>query len=233
MKTTRTISWLSFSVLRSLQNNRRGLPLLLLPLLAWQGPVAAQAPGGRRVAAADSLHLPLTKPSSRRNAFKINPLSLAAGQLSVFYERALTDQTSVVVGYGVGANNGGFGRKLENGGCTYRRATVEVRRYWKKPALRGFYAGPYLRLTQLRESYFKKEPPGQNVNGSWQTQQALIWIPGVMAGYQLMTKRFVLDGFVGLQAQLVAGTLLRSNQVVEGMTSAVGLRVGVAVGMPF
>ena len=240
MKTTCTIFSLPFSVLRGLQNNGPELRLCgLLLLLGWPGPAAAQGPGtgpgaAAKAAVPDSLQpASATSPTRQRNALKINPLSLAAGQLSAFYERALTKQISVVAGYGVGGNKANFGRQLENGGCTYQRVTVELRRYWKKQALAGFYVGPYLRLTQLRESYFEELPPSQRVNGSWRTRQALIWVPGVLAGHQLLTKRFVLDSFVGLQAQLVAGTLQSSNQVVEGMTSALALRVGVAVGMPF
>jgi hypothetical protein len=169
----------------------------------------------------------------RRNAIKINPLSLAAGQLSAFYEHAFGNRVSAVVGYGIGGNTSNFGSTLAQGGCTYRRGTLEVRRYWGGNGIKGWYTGPYLRVSQLRASYFEEEPAGQHVTGSWKVEQSLIWIPGIMVGHQLLTRRFAFDAFAGLQGQFVADELKSTNQVVEGMTSAVGLRVGLAVGLPF
>ena len=229
MKTTRYVTTMPLhSSHGRLRGQRWAWLCALLLLLGWTAPALGST------VAADSLHRPAkAAPETRHNVLKINPLSLAVGQLSVFYEHAFSARLSVVVGYGIGANNYSFGSRLEHGGCTYQRGTVEVRRYWRNQGLRGWYTGPYLRVAQLRESHFTADPPGQHLIGSWQTQQALIWVPGFMIGHQLVTRWFVLDSFAGLQAQVVAGSLNRSNQVVEGMTSAVALRVGLTVGVPF
>lgn len=73
----------------------------------------------------DSLSTP-KKPvvQARSNRLKINPFSLLAGQLSLFYERALTPQTAIVVGYGRGGNTDNFGRQLQPGGAIYQRLTL-------------------------------------------------------------------------------------------------------------
>ena len=181
----------------------------------------------------DSSRTSQNAPATRHNIIKINPLSLSVGQLSVFYEHALTRQVSAVVGYGIGGNNFSFGSALAQGGCTYQRGTLEIRRYWGKNGIKGWYTGPYLRVSQLRVSHFEPNPAGQHVTGSWQVQHSLVWMPGILAGHQWLIRRFAFEVFAGLQGQIVAGTLDRSNQVVEGMTSPVSYRVGLTVGLPF
>jgi hypothetical protein len=176
-----------------------------------------------------------TNTSLRPSVVKINPISLLAGQVSAFYERALTDSLSIVIGYGMGSNLWNFGTRLPPGGCTYQRVTLETRYYWKGKALTGFYAGPYLRVARLTESYFLVASPGKAIGMSagpaeTATHQALIWMPGGLIGHQIQNKRFTLDSFVGLQFQFVSGTLNRSNQVVEAMSSPFVARVGISLG---
>ena len=180
----------------------------------------------------------LTNAGLRQSVVKINPLSLLVGHLSASYERVLTDSLSIVIGYGMGSNRWNFGTQLYEGGCTYQRITLEARYYWKGNVLNRFYVGPYLRFSRLTESYFVLDSQGksiQNSDGNRQTATHLagIWIPGVQVGRQVQKKRFCLDGFVGLQLQLVSGTLNRSNQLVEAMTGLFMVRTGLNLGLAF
>lgn len=215
---------------------RASLLLLALRLLGSET-AFAQAPGtvtpqSARPATADSTSQfsEASRVQPSRNVFKINPLSLLAGGVSVFYERAITKHTSLVVGYGSVGKHFGFSNEIAQGSSLFRRGTIEVRHYWAGTAPGGFYTGPYLRVGQLRDSYYAKTDP---TNGSWKLEQAVIIAPGLLAGYHLVQKHFALDGFAGLQAQVVNGSLQSSNQVVEGFISSVALRVGLTVGLPF
>ena len=207
------------------------LRVLLLGLfLCWVHQTKAQ------VVRADSLAKPaVSGPHPRHNVIKINPLSLAVGSFSLFYEHSLTSRLSVVVGYGSAGRDFGFSNQIDNGKYNLRRGTVELRRYWSrgKGPLSGLYAGPYLRAGALQESRHVDDPPGQHITGRWQTNTAFVWAPGVMGGYQLVARWVAIDAFVGLQAQIVSGNLAGSNEVVQGLTSAVAPRVGLTVGIPF
>ena len=172
-------------------------------------------------------------PALRHNIIKFNPLSLMAGGISVFYERVLTPHASVVAGYGSGGPGFGFRRELVKDEFTYRRGTVEFRYYFRGQGAGGLYAGPYLRAGTLRVSHFEPDPPTQHLTGTYQIRQATVWVPGALVGYQLLRKWLALDAFVGLQAQVLSGTVNRGNQVVEGLTSPVALRTGLTVGVPF
>ncbi len=179
----------------------------------------------------------LTDAGFRQSVVKINPLSLLIGHLSASYERVLTDSLSIVIGYGMGSTRWNFGTQLYEGGCTYQRVTLEARYYWKGNVT-GFYVGPYLRFSRLTESYFVLDTQGKSIPNSDGTRQtathlAGIWIPGIQVGRQIQKKRFCLDGFVGFQLQLVDGTLTRSNQFVEAMTSLFMLRAGLNIGFAF
>ena len=204
--------------------------LLLGLFLCWGQQTKAQ------IVRADSLAKPVTSgPYPRHNIIKINPLSLAVGSFSLFYEHSITSRLSVVVGYGSAGRDFGFSNQIDNGKYKLRRGTVEMRRYWGrgKGPLSGLYAGPYLRAGALQESSHVDDPPGQHVTGRWQTKMAFIWAPGLMGGYQLVARWVAVDAFVGLQAQVVSGNLAGSNQVVQGLTGAVALRAGLTVGIPF
>jgi hypothetical protein len=209
---------------------------IFLSMVALSGSLIAQTtqpnfPTRQTYQVTDSLHtekLMIAKTSDNR--LKVNPFSLLLGQLSVFYERGLTKHTSLVVGYGRGGNKADFGRQLEPGGVTYRRVTLEVRRYWTTKQLTGFYLGPYLRWSRLTVNRSVNNQQGipQTTN-----EQANIWIPGLMVGHQLIKKWFCLDGFVGVQRQVVVGSLVTSNQLGEGMTAAFAPRIGLSVGIAF
>ena len=208
------------------QSRRRPMIFPLIALLLGTRLAAAQTP-------APPAPAPAAGPALRHNIIKFNPLSLLAGGVSVFYERLLTPHVSVVVGYGSGGPGFGFRRELATGEYTYRRGTVEARYYFGRRGPAGLYAGPYLRGGTLRAMQFEPDPPTQYLTGTYQTRQATVWVPGALVGYQLLRKWVAIDAFVGLQAQLLDGTVNRSNQVVEGMTSPVALRTGLAVGVPF
>ncbi|SNC66109.1 hypothetical protein SAMN06265337_1501 [Hymenobacter gelipurpurascens] len=207
----------------------------LLGLLLTGGPAA----GSAQVSASSPIGLPAPAdsvgaptPRLRHNVLKVSPV-LFLGVLSVFYERALTDRVSVVVGFGAGGTNRDFGRTYEQGDFTFRRGTVEVRRYWKQ-GLRGFYAGPYLRVGTLRESYAYYLPPGPPGPVGWREQQARLWTPGVMLGHQLLTRWFALDTFLGLQSTRGGQAWVGANGVPEGMASSkLAVRVGLSIGVPF
>lgn len=198
----------------------------------------------------DSLTQPLTsvidvhqKPipsvaENRLNRIKINPFSLSVGQLSLFYERSLTKHVTLVAGYGMGGNRANFGTRLEAGGATYRRVTLEVRRYWQPNRWAGLYAGSYVRINRLTVSQFLYDQQGtalKNNSGDRLTysRQAYVWAPGVLAGVQLTAKRFCFDGFLGVQRQLSDGASLGSNQLLEAMTAAWAVRIGGSVGIAF
>ena len=207
---------------------RRSLPLVALllgvRLAAAQSPVPTALPAGTA---------PEAGPALRYNIIKFNPISLIVNSVSVFYERLLTPHVSVVVGYSCGGPGYGFRRELGTGQYLFRRGTAEARYYFGKRGGAGLYAGPYLRAGTLRESHFEPDPPTQHFTGTNKTAQATLWVPGVLVGYQIMRRWVAIDAFAGLQAQFVDGTINRSNQVVEGMTSPVTLRTGLTVGVPF
>lgn len=174
---------------------------------------------------------------SRYNVVKINPFSLLAGQLSLFYERSLTPTIACTLGYGMGGNRTNFGRQLEPGGAIYQRGTLELRRYWSGRRLIGFYTGPYLRLSRLTSSQFVYDSGGNAIRNSagvrlTTNQRTFIWIPGVMAGGQASIRRFYFDAFLGLQRQLATGRL-EGNQFVEAMTAPWALRFGLCAGVAF
>lgn len=190
--------------------------------------------------ATDSLHsdkIIVAKPTTY-NRLKISPFSLLLGQLSLFYERALTNRTSLVIGYGTGGNRANFGRQVEPGGAIYQRVTLEGRRYWVTNRSIHLYVGPYLRLSRLTMSGFiydqqgnaLKDPQGLRLT---RQDQALIWIPGLMVGGQWIKKWFCIDGSLGLQRQVVVGSPASSNQLVEAMTAPWAPRLGLSVGVAF
>lgn len=187
----------------------------------------------------DSLHsdkLIAAKPTYNR--LKISPLSLLLGQLSLFYERALTNRTSLVIGYGTGGNTSNFGRQVEPGGATYQRVTLEGRRYWVTNRFIDWYVGPYLRLSRLTVSEFMYDQQGNALKDSQglrlaSQEQAFIWIPGLMVGGQWIKKWFCIDGSFGLQRQVVVGSPASSNQLVEAMTAPWAPRLGLSVGIAF
>jgi hypothetical protein len=182
----------------------------------------------------DSLHSDtITADKFYYNRLKVSPLSILFGHLSLFYERSLTKRTSLVIGYGR------FGRQLEPGGVIYQRVTLEGRRYWttNRPS-RGWYLGPYLRLSRLTVSEFINDQQGKvlkNTQGVPLTkqEQALVWMPGLMAGIQKIEKRFCLDVFIGIQRQIVVGSPTRSNELVKDMTAKWTERLGLSVGVAF
>ncbi|MDB5242248.1 MAG: hypothetical protein JWP57_2873 [Spirosoma sp.] len=188
----------------------------------------------------DSLHSdPITADKFYFNWLKVSPISLILGQLSLFYERALTKRTSLVIGYGIGGNRPNFGRQLELGGGIYERVTLEGRRYWNsnRPS-RSWYMGPYLRLSRLTVSEFILDQQGKALKDSQglsltKQEQALIWIPGLMAGGQWIKKRFCLDISYGLQRQIVVGSPAKGNQFVDSMTAKWASRLGLNVGVSF
>lgn len=217
---------------------------LVLLIVAFSSPLLAQSttsdfsfsPPLPMVDSLKERKLPF--PTQKHNVLKVNPLSLLAGQLSLFYERSLSRQTALVMGYGIGGNTDNFGRRLEPGGATYRRVTLEFRRYWMPNQLTGFYTGPYVRWSRLTVSQFVYDQQGEAIRdfqGIRLTtqQQNTIWIPGLLAGGQLIARWFCLDGFVGIQRQIVVGTAVRGNQFVGGMTSPWALRLGLSVGLAF
>lgn len=209
--------------------NKRLMAFLLLILIG--GNLIAQ-PGSPALISGQQ---PLTYKSHR---IKINPISLAAGHLSSFYEQALPGRISLTAGFGTGGTGYNFGYQLTPGGAVYQRATLEVRRYAKPQQQTGFYAGAYLRLTRLTVSQFSYDQLGQvrtDSQGTRLTTQtnAFIWAPGVLAGWQIMVKRFCLDGFAGLQRQIKTASSLGSNQLVEGITADWAPRIGLSVGLAF
>lgn len=175
---------------------------------------------------------------SPHNLVKFNPFSLAAGQLSLFYERSLTQRTSLVLGYGFGNTDNYFGR-LQPGGAVYQRATLEVRQYMPQHGIKGFYWGPYLRLSRLTARNFILDQQGVALTNSegvrlTTNQQTFIWIPGGMVGFQTMNKWIAVDIFFGLQRQFPRNPRISSNQVAEAMTdNKWAPRFGLCVGFPF
>ncbi|WP_201984259.1 hypothetical protein [Hymenobacter rubidus] len=173
-------------------------------------------------------------PTLWHNILKFNPPALLVQSVSVFYEHALTDRLSVVVGYNCAGKNYGFSRAIEKDGSGFRRGTIEVRRYGKGAGLQGFYLGSYLRLGKLRDGYYVYDPPSQHITGEWRTEENVVGVLGFMAGIQVIVlQRFTLDGFAGLQAQHVFGEVNSANEFVEVMTGGLNVRAGVTVGVAF
>ena len=208
-------------------------PVVALLLLGTRLAVAQAAGPPAPTASVPAPPAPEAGPALRHNIIKFNPLSLLAGGVSVFYERLLTPLSRRSSATAAAARASASGGSWERGHTGTGAAPPQPATTSGGRGGAGLYAGPYLRAGTLRESHFEPDPPTQHFTGTNKTAQATVWVPGMLVGYQLLRRWVAIDAFAGLQAQLVDGAINRSNQVVEGMTSAVTLRTGLTVGVPF
>jgi hypothetical protein len=124
--------------------------------------------------------------NAQESAVKVNPFAFLWGSDLVSYERMITDNSSGIIGVGVGGYNFG-GAKYSNTG-----AEIQYRRYFEE-VLNGWYAGGFAAYTsgkvEIEGSSFL---PGFGVEDN-ETKFTSIRI-GAKGGYQwIWDSGFLLD----------------------------------------
>lgn len=87
----------------------------------------------------------------RKNIVKISPFSLIVGDVSLFYERVLSQRSTLVGGIGFGSDSFFYSKAPSPGQFHYERLTFEYRYYLSKRhhAPIGAYVGVYSRFARL------------------------------------------------------------------------------------
>ena len=182
----------------------------------------------------------------RRNVVKINPLSLVLGQVSIFYERAVSNRISLVGGVGFGSQLYTYPNNKANvpssGRFRYERLTLEGRYYLSRRhrAPIGFYAGIYGRFARLMVDDYQFDSQGEFIrdqNGILvrEVRQMQVLMPGALAGWQAaLGRRVALDLFFGLQYQIPTNSTPLHHTVPEAMsTKQLVSRAGLTFGYRF
>ncbi len=155
-----------------------------------------------------------------KNVIKVNSLALIIATGSVFYEREISDLTSIQLGVGY------FNYKMGDTKFNGLFLTPEFRIYVKKDAIDGFYVSPYLRYQDYN---FEDKTTTQTNKGKLTTFGG-----GVAVGRQwIFTKGFVIDFFFGghysgSSIKTTAGTEPTDINKLEGFRTRVGLCLGFA-----
>jgi hypothetical protein len=152
-----------------------------------------------------------------KNVMKVNTLALIIRTGAVFYEREISDLTSVQLGIAY------MNYKIDELHLDGFGITPEFRFYIRKNALDGFYVGPYLRYNNF----------GFDDNNS--TGRYKAFGGGVLFGRQWIFKKgFVIDLFFGghytnSNITLTSGSEPPDFTRIEGFS----LRTGFALGFAF
>lgn len=154
-----------------------------------------------------------------KNVLKINTLSLIVGTGSIFYERKISDMTSLQMGVAY------LGYKFSDTKFTGLVLTPEFRIYPKKNAIDGMYIAPYLRYQNFTVSNTSTSDKGSlSVIGG-----------GLLFGRQWITNSgFTMDLFFGghygsAKVTVDSGT----DSFDKNMFSGFGVRAGFALGFAF
>jgi Protein of unknown function (DUF3575) len=171
------------------------------------------------------LNLPLfsqesSEVSTEKNVIKVNTLSLVIATGSIFYERKISDLTSVQMGVAY------MGYSISKAKFAGYVLTPEFRIYPKKNALDGFYVAPYLRYFNLSaKSTSSNDKASLTVMGG-----------GILIGRQWITNSgFNMDLFVG--GHYASGSASANSGDAEWVDSNLftgfKTRVGFAIGFAF
>jgi hypothetical protein len=153
---------------------------------------------------------------SEKNVLKVNTLALFIRTGAVFYEREISDLTSVQLGLAY------MNYKIDETHFEGIGVTPEFRFYIRKNALDGFYIGPYLRYNNF----------GFDDNNS--TGRYKAFGGGVSFGRQWIFKKgFVIDLFFGghytnSNITLTSGTETPDFTRIEGFNIRTGFSLGFA-----
>jgi hypothetical protein len=157
--------------------------------------------------------------SPKRNALKLNPLSLIFATGNVSFEKAIGETNSMQLGF--------FYSGVNIGGVKYSGMgfTPEYRFYFKE-AMNGIYAAPFLRYQN-----FKLEDK-ESANKSTYTSYG----GGAIMGWQKMwNSGFTLEVFVGPSYN--SGTFKNESDEdvfnLKGGISGFGFRSGLTIGFGF
>ncbi|MFL5729097.1 MAG: DUF3575 domain-containing protein [Cytophagaceae bacterium] len=192
---------------------------------------------------------------AQKNVVKANLFGMFAGSYTLAYERVLNDKMSVQLSAGYRSYKyaditiGSINEKDSYSGPT----VVGEFRYYvtngSKDVPRGFYVAPFARYAKYTEkwAYTDASSPSSNYSQKWSTTSIA---GGVMLGYQWLIADVVsIDLFAGPQyktrsvsditetdANGNTTTISASNYTfsnTKGLTSGVGPRVGLNVGVAF
>lgn len=189
----------------------------------------------------------------KKNAIKINSLSLLSGIYELQYERVLTNRSSVQLGFGLGKTNNNalddfqkdyfdfFGKTLNNPqdpkhttetftfNLTYRLYTKE------HTAFRGFYIGPSIQYIHYEERFSAFEQDEFNpLSYSPHLKQRTLNLVNIRAllGYQfLLGKHFAINPYAG--PSLIFGNTDPSFQKEDENYKGFGLNFGLDLGIIF
>lgn len=171
--------------------------------------------------------------SAQSNIVKVNVLSPLVRTGSFFYEHKLNDASSLELG-GLFTSWTVLGTKI-----TGFAITPEYRFYLSanKPALQGFYVGPFLRYQNLtlKAPY---QAYDDNGNATTQTAEAALntFGGGVVVGHQwVFRQRFALDTFLGpsYNGGTIKDKSTNGGSFDTGTFDRFGLRAGIAFGIAF
>jgi len=158
--------------------------------------------------------------STEKNVLKINTLSLIFGTGSLFYERKISELTSVQLGIGY------MGYKVSDAKFSGLILTPEFRIYPRKNAIDGFYIAPYLRYFN-----FTIKSGTNNDIGSLTVMGG-----GLLFGRQWITNSgFTMDLFLGghYGSASVKTNSGSTEWVDSNFFSGFKTRVGFALGFAF
>jgi hypothetical protein len=160
-----------------------------------------------------------TNVSTEKNVLKVNTLALIIGTGSIFYERKLSENTSLQMGVAY------LGYKFSDTKFTGLILTPEFRIYPKKNAIDGMYIAPYGRYQSYGVSNTKASSKGSvNVIGG-----------GLLLGRQWITNSgFTMDLFFGGHYQSASVKVDSGTDSFDtNLFSGFGMRVGFALGFAF
>jgi hypothetical protein len=155
--------------------------------------------------------------STEKNVLKINTFALILGTGSVFYERELSDMTSLQMGIAY------LGYKFSETKFSGLILTPEVRIYPKKNAIDGMYIAPYLRYQRF------------NLTDPTSTGTLSSMGGGLLFGRQWITNSgFTMDLFFGghyssAKVNVDSGT----DSFDKDLFSGFSVRAGFALGFAF
>ena len=162
-----------------------------------------------------------TDVSTEKNVLKVNTLSLIIGTGSLFYERKVSEMTSLQLGVGY------LGYKVSDAKFSGLILTPEFRIYPKKDAIDGFYLAPYLRYMNF------------TAKNTTNTDKGTLTIMGggLLLGRQWITKSgFTMDLFFGGHygsASVKATSGGDTGWVDSNFFSGFKVRVGFSLGFAF
>lgn len=155
--------------------------------------------------------------ASYKNVMKVNTLALIIRTGAVFYEREISDLTSVQLGIAY------MNYRIDETHLDGVGITPEFRFYIRRNALDGFYVGPYLRYNNF------------GFDDNYSTGRYKAFGGGVAFGRQwIFEKGFVIDLFFGghytnSDITLTSGSETPDFTKIEGFS----IRTGFALGFAF